>query len=69
MQRLEDSGCLYAVCQGAIGVECREDDKETLSLLDAITDRETMLQCVTERSFIKHLVHLIRFLSTIPIKL
>ncbi|XP_048754459.1 porphobilinogen deaminase-like [Ostrea edulis] len=54
-ERLEDSGCLYAVCQGAIGVECREDDKETLSLLDAITDRETMLQCVTERSFIKHL--------------
>ncbi|XP_062608380.1 porphobilinogen deaminase-like [Saccostrea cucullata] len=54
-ERLADSGCLYAVSQGAIGVECRADDKLTLSLLDSIADRETMLQCVAERSFIRNL--------------
>lgn len=54
-ERLADSGCLYAVCQGAIGVECRADDKGTLAVLDSITDRNTMLQCIAERSFIKSL--------------
>ena len=55
-QRLADSGCLYAVCQGAIGAECRADDKETLAILDSITDKKTMLQCIAERSFIRNLV-------------
>ncbi|XP_022310874.2 porphobilinogen deaminase-like [Crassostrea virginica] len=54
-ERLADSGCLYAVCQGAIGAECRADDKETLAILDSITDKNTMLQCIAERSFIRNL--------------
>ncbi|XP_060079575.1 porphobilinogen deaminase-like [Ylistrum balloti] len=47
--------CMYAVSQGAMGVECRSDDKDTLDMLSVIHDKDTVLQCVAERAFLKTL--------------
>ena len=47
---------MYAVSQGAMGVECRSDDMVTQQLLSRIHDKETTLQCVAERAFMKTLV-------------
>lgn len=46
---------LYAVGQGALGVECRESDWEMRSLLEPLYDMETTIRCVCERSFLKTL--------------
>ncbi|RXI98441.1 hydroxymethylbilane synthase [Anaerobacillus alkaliphilus] len=44
--------CVPAVGQGALGIECREDDKELRELLNKFTDEQTK-RCVTaERAFL-----------------
>lgn len=50
---LSPKTCMYAVGQGALAIECREDDVATLELLSKISDEETTLCCVAERSFMK----------------
>jgi len=52
---LEADSCMHAVGQGALGVECREDDEETLKLLSGLHHRETVLATVAERAFMKTL--------------
>lgn len=52
---MEPEEALYAVGQGAIGVECRESDWDILSLLEPLYDVDTTLRCVCERSFLKTL--------------
>lgn len=54
-QLLEPEEALYAVGQGALGVECRESDWKILSLLQPLYDVDTTLRCVCERSFLKTL--------------
>ncbi|XP_015609688.1 porphobilinogen deaminase isoform X1 [Cephus cinctus] len=54
-QLLDPEDTLYAIGQGALGVECRETDWNTLSLLEPLHDVETTLKCVCERSFLKTL--------------
>ncbi|EZA50572.1 Porphobilinogen deaminase [Ooceraea biroi] len=54
-QILEPEEALYAVGQGALGVECRESDKKIRCLLESLFDVETTLRCVCERSFLKTL--------------
>lgn len=54
-QLLEPEEALYAVGQGALGVECRESDWKILSLLEPLYDVSTTLRCVSERSFLKTL--------------
>lgn len=46
---------LHAVGQGALGIECRADDSEVLSLLKAIEHTETRDRCLAERSFLRSL--------------
>jgi hydroxymethylbilane synthase len=46
---------LHAVGQGALGIECRADDSELLSLLKAIEHSETRDRCLAERSFLRSL--------------
>ena len=54
-QYLEPETALPAPCQGALGIECRSDDGDTISLLSAI-DNEDVRTCVeAERSFIRTL--------------
>ena len=49
---LEPDVCLPAVGQGALGIECREDDKEILELLGKINDPTTEITVAAERSFL-----------------
>jgi hydroxymethylbilane synthase len=46
---------LHAVGQGALGIECREDDTEVLELLQALQDSATAHRCWAERSFLRSL--------------
>ncbi|QKQ76885.1 hydroxymethylbilane synthase [Nostoc sp. TCL240-02] len=43
---------LHAVGQGALGIECRADDSELLTLLKAIEHPATRDRCLAERSFL-----------------
>lgn len=54
-QYLSPELCLPAVGQGALGVECREDDKQLLNLLAQYNDRETSETVSAERSFLSRL--------------
>lgn len=49
---LDPTICLPAVGQGALGIECREDDKELLELLAHINDAKTARTVAAERSFL-----------------
>ncbi|MBE9210486.1 hydroxymethylbilane synthase [Nostoc sp. LEGE 06077] len=44
---------LHAVGQGALGIECRADDTDLISLLKAIEHPETRDRCLAERSFLR----------------
>ena len=44
--------CVPAVGQGALGVECREDDKELLNELQKLSDKETWDTVLAERTFL-----------------
>ena len=44
--------CLPAVAQGALGIECREDDIELLAELAKLTDRATWQEAHAERAFL-----------------
>lgn len=46
---------LHAVGQGALGIECREDDQEVLELLNAIAHPHTAQRCYAERSLLRAL--------------
>ncbi|HEY9578213.1 MAG TPA: hydroxymethylbilane synthase [Pseudobacillus sp.] len=49
---LEPELCLPAVGQGALAIECREDDKELLDLLSAFSNQETTKTVTAERAFL-----------------
>lgn len=46
---------MYAVGQGALAIECKETDFETINLLTKISDQNTVLCCIAERAFLKKL--------------
>ncbi|MBW4639514.1 MAG: hydroxymethylbilane synthase [Gloeocapsa sp. UFS-A4-WI-NPMV-4B04] len=46
---------LYAIGQGALGIECRADDLEVLSLLKAIEHVPTRDRVLAERAFLREL--------------
>ncbi len=46
---------LHAVGQGALGIECRSEDTEILSLLKALEHPPTAYRCYAERSFLREL--------------
>ncbi|MDG5470979.1 hydroxymethylbilane synthase [Jeotgalibacillus sp. ET6] len=49
---LEPSVCLPAIGQGALSIECREDDAELRLLLDQFTNPETEVTVIAERAFL-----------------
>ena len=51
-----NDGCMYAVSQGAMAVECRENDDVILELLSSLQDHDSTIACVAERAFLKTLV-------------
>jgi hydroxymethylbilane synthase len=46
---------LHAVGQGALGIECRTEDPEILSLLQALQHQPTANRCYAERAFLREL--------------
>lgn len=46
---------LHAVGQGALGIECRAEDTEILSLLKALEHPPTAYRCYAERAFLREL--------------
>ncbi|KYO43098.1 hydroxymethylbilane synthase, b [Alligator mississippiensis] len=54
-QILNPEDCLYAVGQGALAIEVRAKDQEILDMVSALHDGETVLCCIAERAFMKHL--------------
>lgn len=46
---------LHAVGQGALGIECRTDDEEILSLLSVLEHKPTAVRCYAERAFLREL--------------
>jgi hydroxymethylbilane synthase len=46
---------LHAVGQGALGIECRSDDAEILTLLKALEHPPTAARCYAERAFLREL--------------
>ncbi|MBD2497990.1 hydroxymethylbilane synthase [Nostoc sp. FACHB-280] len=46
---------LHAVGQGALGIECRADDQDLISLLKAIEHPQTRDRCLAERAFLRDL--------------
>lgn len=54
-QTITSEEILYAVGQGALAVECREDDAKILEMLQKLTCFKTLCQILGERSFLKTL--------------
>ncbi len=46
---------LHAVGQGALGIECKSDDKKVLEIIKVLEDRPTSQRCLAERSFLREL--------------
>ena len=46
---------LHAVGQGALGIECRTEDEEILTLLKALEHIPTAYRCYAERAFLREL--------------
>lgn len=44
---------LHAVGQGALGIECRADDHEIITILKAIEHPQTRDRCLAERAFLR----------------
>uniref|UniRef100_A0A3Q2H2I1 hydroxymethylbilane synthase n=1 Tax=Equus caballus TaxID=9796 RepID=A0A3Q2H2I1_HORSE len=57
-QILHPEECMYAVGQGALGVEVRAKDQDILDLVGVLHDPETLLCCLAERAFLRHLLYL-----------
>ncbi|WP_163653292.1 hydroxymethylbilane synthase [Listeria sp. PSOL-1] len=55
VERLSENICLPAVGQGALAIECRENDQETRQMLKAIHDLETAYCVQAERTFLREL--------------
>ncbi|CAH1797169.1 unnamed protein product [Owenia fusiformis] len=47
--------CMYSVSQGAVAVECRDGDLETIRLLSKLHHFETVIRVVAERAFLRTL--------------
>ncbi len=49
-QRLDTTLCLPAVGQGAVGIECREGDTDTIELIRGLADPEATTRLIAERA-------------------
>jgi len=46
---------LHAVGQGALGIECKTDDKKVLEIINILEDKPTSQRCLAERAFLREL--------------
>ncbi|CAF2804855.1 unnamed protein product [Rotaria sp. Silwood2] len=52
---IEPDRVLYAIGQGALGIECRHDDNDTIRMLSVLNHEPTVICCVAERAFLKRI--------------
>jgi hydroxymethylbilane synthase len=52
---LDTQNFLPAICQGTIGIECRDSDNEIIKLLQTINDQTSYHSTIVERAFLKKL--------------
>ncbi|XP_063059585.1 hydroxymethylbilane synthase a isoform X2 [Engraulis encrasicolus] len=52
---LEPADCMYAVGQGALAVEVRARDRHILDMVSVLHHHDTVLRCIAERAFLRHL--------------
>ena len=50
---MPSSICLHAVGQGSLAIECRQGDKETLRLVGVLQHRNSCLENIAERAFMR----------------
>jgi len=46
---------LHAVGQGALGIECKSDDKKVIEIINVLEDTPTSQRCLAERAFLREL--------------
>ncbi|XP_048839287.1 porphobilinogen deaminase-like [Brienomyrus brachyistius] len=54
-QILDPEDCMYAVGQATLAVEARAGDDDIMEMLSVLNDPETVLRCIAERAFLRHL--------------
>ena len=50
---IESDRVLYAIGQGALGIECRHNDNDTIQMLSVLNHEPTVIRCIAERAFLK----------------
>ena len=50
---IEPDRVLYAIGQGALGIECRHDDDDVLRMLSVLNHPATVIRCIAERAFLR----------------
>jgi len=50
--RLSSELCMHAVSQGALGIECRRNDRLVIEMVNALNHEETLLRIIAERTFL-----------------
>ena len=46
---------MHAVGQGALGIECCEENEVIINILNSLNDPETYFRCLAERAFLRTL--------------
>jgi len=54
-EKLPENICLPAVGQGALAVECRENDERIMNLIGSVNHTSTEIRCRAERAFMKEM--------------
>lgn len=50
---IEPDRVLYAIGQGALGIECRHNDVDTIRMLSVLNHEPTVIRCIAERAFLR----------------
>jgi len=50
---IEPDRVLYAIGQGALGIECRHNDHDTIRMLSVLNHEPTVVRCIAERAFLR----------------
>lgn len=53
--RLPAELCMHAVSQGALGIECRRNDRLVIEMVNSLNHEETLLRIIAERTFLAKL--------------
>ncbi|UJR27035.1 hypothetical protein I4U23_008339 [Adineta vaga] len=52
---IEPDRVLYAIGQGALGIECRHNDIDTIRMLSVLNHEPTVIRCIAERAFLRRI--------------